>query len=1005
MMDIQRVTMLLTLCVIGVVVAAPREELTFNFGWKFHLGDPAGSQGLCPSNAFDTSISTDCTNTIYSPVHSAEDCRKACCPGSGYHPNCSIWTWCSSNDPAHYKENVTCGCYLGDHTSECPGKPSKIKWSGGKRTSPWPKYSGAPFSDAEFDDSTWATIDVPHDFVIEGDFNENATDYGKHGYLPREQPGWYRKSFNIPDDWLSSNKTVWLRFNGVFHTTQAWLDGDSLALTAGSLSGYTAFVAQISNLKKQHVLALRVDASFGSGHWYEGGGIYRDSFIIATNEVHFTDLGVAAPPAATLQPTAEVINESGEIAEFTVAFDLFDTTGNMVASLTTKAVPVEHGETITVSPNASFKPRNQNDIWALDSPVLFTMVASLMQDGTLLDSVNITTAFRDIKFTADSGFFLNGNRHVLRGFSNHNDMAGVGAAVPQRMNLFRAQMLRAVGGNIWRMSHNPGDPKTFDIFDRIGVLSWDENRDYGKFQAVDMADMVRRDRNHPSIIIWSMCNEIECTEQNKSQGEEYRALALKYDTSRPISGNLLHDSSPTMVNHFDVLGISHASTVPSPWTPLPAGWYDPRYSYQWFHEHHPTIPMVSSESTSCNTQRGVNVVDENKGEWDDVFNADCLSKLLCPAGSKQASPFPLPGVHHKPGSCEQSWTQAYFENGTIFPFMAGNLGIWTLFDYIGEPTSENRVNPCRDSGTGCNMSWPQVSCNFGSFDLAGFAKPAAYFYRTWWLANIPLSDPSRPPVAGEIDIVKIVHDWREPAPPIVAIYTNLPQVELFLNGRSLGKHLSSWANWTQWNVAFEPGNLTAVGYDNAGNMKETDTKLTPGEPAGVALSLDVPSLATGTGSSLYLDGQDAGMVRVSVVDKQGNVVTGDAGTNINVSFSILSGPGRIIGVGNGDPTCHERNKATWRTTYHGLCRAIVQVTAHSSGDFHSRKRISEIDVHGGVRTKILLDENQTQETGEIVVLAVADGFSANISIPVSSDYENSVDVTATHSNKVNIMIP
>lgn len=482
-------------------------------------------------------------------------------------------------------------------------------------------------------------------------------------------------------------------------------------------------------------------------------------------------------------------------------------------------------------------------------------------------------------------------------------------------------------------------------------------------------------------MVWSLCNEIECQEASPAQGQEFRAVTLATDPTRAVSGNLLHDSAGTMVEHFDVLGISHASTAPSPLTPLPAEWYDPRYSYEWLHKHHPELPLVSSESTSCNTQRGVNVVDEASGGWDDVFNADCLAKTYCPPNTSKAEDEQLPGgSDHAPGKCTQSWTLAYHPNGTIMDFMAGNLGVWTLFDYIGEPNSVNRKNACRGGqNEDCTPNWPQVSCNFGSFDLAGFPKPAAWYYRAWWLAAIPTSDPSRPPV-GHANVVKIVHDWREPAPPIVAVYSNLPTVELLVDGRSLGLQQMGWANWTQWSPEWAAGNLTAVGYDAAGAAVATDSSITPGVPTSLVLSLDAPAGWSGTGSALVLDGQDAALVRASVVDAAGRLVTT---ARCNITFVVVGGPGRVIGVGNGDPVSHESNKVSWRTTHYGLARAVVQTSVNAATP--DRTLQSEIDLD---RTRTPVQLAAPPPGADEIVVEAQCGCAlaaARLSIPVTVD--------------------
>jgi hypothetical protein len=333
--------------------------------------------------------------------------------------------------------------------------------------------------------------------------------------------------------------------------------------------------------------------------------------------------------------------------------------------------------------------------------------------------------------------------------------------------------------------------------------------------------------------------------------------------------------------------------------------------------------------------------------------------------------------------------------------MAGHLGSWTLFDYIGEPNSRNRA--------AATPAWPQVSCNFGSFDLCGFSKPAAYHYKSWWLGNVSADDKSRPPV-GDGDVVKLVHDWKEPAPPIVAVYSNLPLVELFLNGRSLGRQRMAWANWTQWAPPFVPGNLTAVGYSADGVQVASDTSLTPGTPCKLLLTIDAPSKLTGTGEALLLDGQDAAMLRASVVDTDGVLVATEGA--FNVSFTVASGPGRVVGVGNGNPVSHERNRASWRSTHYGLARAVVQTTLNAAtGD---RARQIEIDLEGGRVTQVAapaaLQSGAESESvalpTSIVVEAHADGLgSASVTIPVSQDAAvHSVIAVAARSVGVSLSI-
>ena len=1036
------------LCTTASLGTAGREELSFNFGWRFHLGDAASATPRCVSTPaeFDTPVFPPCTNMLSAPLESASDCRKACCPGSAYHPGCTVWSFFDKRDPGKWTTNYSSGggCYLGGSVDEksavCHAKPNETNiksWVGGRRTTPWPTPPTPAFAAAEFDDSAWRTLNVPHDFVIEGDFSSNVTDGGKHGYLKREQPGWYRKHFTVPSDWLRrvEGDSIWLRFDGVFHITEAFLDGVAIKLGRGSKSGYTSFTTSDlgvalrtggGNHNTEHVLALRVDASFGSGHWYEGGGIYRNTWILTAPSLHVANYGLFVPTIvaddrtdSTSSSSSRVVNASVEIVnsatsattgvvKVSALWTMWENFGDRKEVGKWSSAPVvapPAGGTLILRKILQASSGYTPKLWTIQDSKLYTVGVEIVVNAVSIDAVNATTGFRSAKFHANTGFALNGKRVILRGFSNHNSFAGVGVAVPLRVNLYRVQMARAMGANSWRMTHNAGDPEIYELFDRLGLLIWDENRDYGAYQSGDMADMVRRDRNHPSIAVWSMCNEDECFEQDPAVGNAYREVALAEDYSRPLSGNLLHDSSGSMVDHFDVVGVSHGSTLPAPWTPMPASWFDKRYSYEWFHAHHPTIPLLASEGSSCNTQRGVNVVNivNNTGEFDDVHNADCLSKLFCHTVPGTAVPNVtkatvevLDGgaVMHNPGLCTQAWTTAYYGNGTILPFFSGNLGIWTLFDYIGEPNSRNR-------GFKGLPEWPQKSSNFGSFDLAGFPKPAAFHYRSWWLANIPADAEGRPSVCGSTgtacDVVKIVHDWREPMPPIVAVYSNLPTIELFFNGKSLGKQTMSFANWTEWTsdvilgggggggaaAAFTPGTLRAVGYNAAGKAVASESYTTPKQKGvyQLLLSVDVPSAATGTGTKLVLDGADTAMLRVSIVDSSGQLVSGGADAALNVSFRIKSGPGQIVGVGNGNPTCHEHNKQDWRTTYHGLARVLVRTTIDAATKGRSRRGL--IDVEGGV-----IAEEGSAAAQPIIVEATSPGYAAaTVMIQTSTDID------------------
>jgi len=309
-------------------------------------------------------------------------------------------------------------------------------------------------------------------------------------------------------------------------------------------------------------------------------------------------------------------------------------------------------------------------------------------------------------------------------------------------------------------------------------------------------------------------------------------------------------------------------------------------------------------------------------------------------------------------------------------------------------------------------------------------QPGAWHYRAWWLAHVDARDAGRPNVCGAngaaCDVVKIVHEWREPLAPIVAVYSNLAAVELFFNNESVGTKTNGFANWTEWKSAeiatpFAPGTLRAVGYDAAGAVKASDSYTTPTEAAApaagaeaalarLALSVDVPSLATGTGTKLLLDGADTALLRLSLVDEEGRVMSGGgAETQRNVTFSVVSGPGVIVGVGNGDPTCHEGNKQRWRTTYHGLARVVVRTAVDAAR--RGRARRAQIDVEGGVVTSVVLPDDAegmaaARASGPIVVEAACSGCApARASIDVSVDVElDGVLAVAARSQAVQLVV-
>lgn len=801
------------------------------------------------------------------------------------------------------------------------------------------------------------------------------------------QVTWYRKHFNLPVEWKDA--AVWIYFQGIFRAATVFLNGRELTYHD---SGYTSFAVDLSakdgalfgnGKENENVLSIRSQSFGNSGHWYEGGGLYRHNFLVKAEPVHIVPDGVLASfvfpgtsgdrasassfvrfhdedsfdggqfvDKALLNVRAAVVNGNTGNGSVGVqcTFVLVDEDEKEVAQVTSNITWIQPRQTADIIAEV---PVSKVELWSPARTYLYRVrvIVSTKTDPAS-DVLNDTTVgARLTHWSADDGFFLNGEPFKWRGFCDHNDFTGVGAAVPERINLFRAQSLRAVGGNSRRMSHNPPIPSFLDILDRVGVLVWNENRNFGHYEqwSNDMRDFVQRDRNHPSVMLWSFCNEGGCVADSPdiaSVGGTFRAVAKSMDPFRPVTGNMVaRDPSAIgspLSDILDVQGFSH----------MQGDVFDA------YHEIYPEKPLINSECCSCVTQRGEDVPDKEKAILGN-FNADCTSEQTA--------------------------------RGLTRKFVAGSL-VWTLFDYYGEPSPYN---------------WPMVSSSFGSIDLAGFSKAAAFWYRAWWLYNTtnsssgPLDNPRRtapylldpeklPDEQAAKDssgfLVHIVQHWEPDVggpSRTIQVYSNAMSVSLAVNGKQLGVRRMTWLGWAEWtNVTYSAGNLTAHALSEAGEILARHTVVTAGTASSVVLTLDVPNEATSTGSALLADGQDAALVRAMVVDSGGTVVSL---SSHNITFKVISGPGRIIGVGNGNPSCHEPNKAAWRSAYHGLARAVVQVTVNAASSDSERRRLQQIDAESGQTTTIFPPGQDFTDTSIVVEASAENLVPGRVSIPVSSD--------------------
>lgn len=728
-----------------------------------------------------------------------------------------------------------------------------------------------------FDDSDWREINLPHDWAVELDFEystDNDIDY--HGYKPIGRPnpatsiGWYRKKFEIAKE--DAGKRLSIEFDGIFRDSMVWLNGYYLGRHE---SGYTSFRRDITDCVRfdaQNVLVVRVDVSQVEGWFYEGAGIYRHVWLVKTTPTHVAHWGTYVVSEAhdgfadvTLQTT--VANEDNTEKAVTIESAIFDAEGRRVASVQSEPQPIGAWKEREITQRVRL---DQPQLWDLESPHLYRLVTTVKDGEAETDVYETPFGVRSIRFDADHGFFLNGRRVEIRGVCCHQDHAGVGSALPDRLQYYRIEKLKELGVNAYRASHNPPTPELLEACDRLGMLFMDEHRQVGIGEEIlgQLRSLVKRDRNHPSIILWSIGNEegsIQDTEAGARAAITMKRIVNELDPTRLVSYGGNNGGQSAGINGVvDVRG----------WNYWKIG-----ANLDEYHQNHPQTPMIGSEEASTLCTRGIYENDTERGyvsSYDDNF----------------------PGW----GSGAEEWMKYYAER----PYLAGAF-VWTGFDYRGEPL------PYR---------WPCINSHFGIMDMCGFPKDNYYYYQSWWTDRT---------------VLHLFPHWNWPGKEgqdiDVRCYSNCEEVELLLNGRSLGKKQMPHLGHLSWMVPYEPGALVAKGYNN-GQEVACDSRETTGAPAAIQL---VPDR-----SAIDADGEDVTCVAVQIVDSEGRIVPV---ADNEVEFTV-SGPGAIIGVGNGNPSSHEPDKyidsgAVWkRKAFNGLCMAIVQsaklegeliITAKSSG--------------------------------------------------------------------------
>jgi beta-galactosidase len=687
-------------------------------------------------------------------------------------------------------------------------------------------YADGPAS-PKFEDAAWRVLDLPHDWANEAPFAAAASP--SHGNkavgrgFPDRTVGWYRRKFTIPASDLGRRISV--EFDGVFRDSVAWVNGFYLGRHASGYTGFQYDLTDYLNYGGENVISVRVDASMEEGWFYEGAGIYRHVWLTKTAPLHVTPWGTSVVTAlendwAQLTVRTTVANDGFAPATFDVEQSLLDASGQALATVTTPGITAPAGAAVDVAGRLDVAhPR----LWTLESPVLHRILTVVRSGGVEVDRRETTFGIRTATFDPDHGFFLNGRRVEIKGTNDHQDYVGVGIAVPDSMHEDRILRLKAMGSNAVRCSHNPPSPAFLDACDRLGMLVIDENRMMGTSPEAlgQLESMILRDRNHPSVILWSIGNEewaIEGNIKGARIAKTVESHAMRLDPTRRVTA-AISGGWGGISSVIDVAGYNYVKQSNS----------DKQ------HADYPGQPGIGTEESTTRQTRGIYVEDPSRGYVAPQKDA--------PSG----------------GNAETGW-QYYAAR----EYLAG-LCYWTGFDYRGEPEP---------------YGWPQVTNNSGLLDICGNPKDTYYYLKSWWT---------------DAPVLHLFPHWnwsgREGQRIDVLCYSNCDRVDLLLNGRSLGAQDVPRNGHLVWSVPYEPPVLEARGY-RAGALVATDRVETTGRPARLLL--------TPNRTRVRADGTDVALFTVSGLDKEGRVVP----TADNLVHFQVSG-GRAIGVGNGDPSCHD----------------------------------------------------------------------------------------------------
>lgn len=760
-------------------------------------------------------------------------------------------------------------------------------------------------------DADWRVLNLPHDWSIESDFGKDFAATPGGGALPGGL-GWYRKSFTI--DKSDKGKKIFIEFDGIYRDSEVWINGTLLGKRP---NGYISFSYDLTPYIKtgsDNLIAVRVDnTKQPNSRWYSGSGIYRHVRLVKTDPVHVNQWGtyVTTPlinnDSAKIAIETSVQNDMSLRREVKIEQSLYNADGTLLDK-TDGSVILLSGKSGRLIQNLTVK---KPILWNIDQPYLYKIITRVYVYGLLKDEYETPVGIRSFRFDVNDGFFLNGKHMKINGVCLHGDLGALGTAINTRALERQLQIMKDMGVNAIRTSHNPPAPDLLELCDKIGFIVMDEafdmwkikktNYDYAadfdQWHERDLSDQIIRDRNHPSVMIWSIGNEVgeqwgdapagdidlekanvalnnkkvsddsskkDVMSKNALLTRQLADIVHKMDPTRPVTAacNGTDDNNPLFQSGaLDLIGFNYHEK-----------------EFAGITARHPQTPFIVTESVSSLHTRGYYVNPSD-------------SMIICPESwdkpyfnpSQQCSAY---------DNCHAPWGSTHESNLKIvkkYPHISGQF-IWTGFDYLGEPTP---------------YWWPSRSSYFGLVDLAGFPKDAYYLYQSEWTSK---------------NVLHLFPHWNWNAGDVIdvwAYYNNADEVELYLNGVSLGKRSKQGDNMhVVWRVPYQPGTLKAISRLSGKEVMTTEIK-TAGEPVSIKLTADR--------SSIQADGKDLSFVTVELLDKDG---TPCPLANQLVKFSI-TGPGTIAGTDNGDQNEHTSLKKPERKLFYGKCLAIVQNNGQS----------------------------------------------------------------------------